>query len=68
MPQNYFVVKDTVTGLFLKTYSTQIENCTFGNAAEALHFATLEDATTTANDLNLQSTADRFIGQNPPPR
>lgn len=67
MPQNYFVVKDTVTGLFLTYYSTLLENCLFGNVGDAIHYNE-EDATTTANDLNQQANADRFIGQNPPPR
>lgn len=68
MPSCNKVVKDTVTGLFLKTYATQIENCEFAGISLALCFDNQEQADATAADLNTQSSQGRFIGTNPPPR
>lgn len=63
------IIKDTLTGLFCTSYSTQLENCDWGNENNAVKFATLELAQSTAEDMNGQSgQQDRFIGQNPRPR
>lgn len=68
MPQCNKVVKDTTSGLFLKTYATDIGNCEFGSILTALCFDNQAQADATAADLNSQTSPERFIGQNPPPR
>lgn len=69
MANKHGVVRDTVTDLFLTSYSTVLENCSWGNAVDAIEFEDVPAAETVANNLNgQQSQQDRFIGQNPPPR
>ncbi len=61
------VVKDTLTGLYCTSYNPVLENCTWGNAADAVLFETLPLAENAANDMNGQGgQQDRYIGQNPP--
>lgn len=69
MSQCNFVIKDQVTGLFLTTYSTDVNQCQWGSQGQFVCFDTQQQATDTANDMNSQLSAEgRFIGINPPPR
>jgi len=68
MAQNHGVVKDTLTGLFCTSYNPTLSLCQWGNSDDAVLFETLQIAIDTANDMNSQVSAERFIGQNPPIR
>ena len=68
MPANYFLIYDTQTGLWLKTYSTDLPQCTWGYSIEALHFDTQALADAAINSWSGGSQGGRFIGKNPPPR
>jgi hypothetical protein len=65
MPQEYFLIQDTVTGLYLTSYSTSSENCMWGSEENALHFNTSQKNAVIAS---LGGAEGRFIGQNPKPR
>lgn len=66
MPLGKKVIKDTLTGLFLTSYSTVLANCSWGAADVPL----VEFADQSAADAAITSWGEtpgsRFIGQNPP--
>ncbi len=64
MPQTW-VVKDTVTELFLTSYSTDIGNCQWGNVGHAVTFLTQASANAAIGSWG--DTEGRYVGQNPPP-
>lgn len=58
-----FVIYDSVTGLYLTSYSTRLENCSWGNLKDALCFETKELAD--AAIATWGDTTGRF-SSNPP--
>jgi hypothetical protein len=64
MPKNLkWVVKDTVTGLYLMLYNEDPHFCQWANADDAILFDTEAD---TAPVIATLGQAGRFIGTNPP--
>lgn len=62
------VVKDTTTGLYCTSYSTDVSLCQWGNDDLVL-FPNIPAAESAAADMNTQLSLEtpRFIGTNPPP-
>jgi hypothetical protein len=67
MPQNCLAIQDTVTGLWLIGWDPINQTAQFGNSKSAVCFATEAQRQSVIDFLN-QGQANRFIGQNPPPR
>lgn len=67
MPSNYFIIYDNSTSTFLTVYSSILDNCTWGNPLDAVHYATQADADNAIAQWNGGSQNGRFIGKNPPP-
>lgn len=72
MPANYKIIFDSQTGLFLKTYSTSLPNCTWDVPLNAMHFNGTETQTPQQQaDAAITSWGEtpgqRFIGSNPAP-
>lgn len=60
-------IQDTLTGLWLKTYSTNLENCVFDSASEALCCDALSQPEYQGmlDNMNEQAGSARFIGGHP---
>lgn len=64
MPQQTWVINDSLTGLCLSSYSTKLENCQWDVVENALQFQTQALA-----DAAIDSWGDqggRFFSSNPP--
>ena len=66
MPKANWLVFDTQTELYLKTYSIDINSCQWSNVIiECLHFLTEQDCIDLINTWEGGSQNGRFIGKNP---
>lgn len=68
MPANYLLIYDNSTSTFLTSYSSILDNCTWGNSLDAVHFADQAAVDAAIAQWNGGSQNGRFIGKNPPPR
>lgn len=70
MPQCSLAIKDTVTSLWLTSYSTLLENCQFGTPQDAICCDSMSQPEFQGmlDNMNDQAGSLRFIGANPPPR
>lgn len=59
-----WVILDSVTGLYLTSYSTRLENCSWGVVKDAIDFGT--QALADAAIATWEDTSGRFQSSNPP--
>lgn len=65
MPHANWLIKDTATSLWLKTYAIDINSCQWTNVLiEAQHYETLQAAQDLIDTWGDQN--GRYIGSNPP--
>lgn len=67
MPVNYLLIYDNNTSLFLTVYSSNLDNCEWGNPFDAVHYADQAAVDYAIGQWNGGSQNGRFIGKNPPP-
>lgn len=66
MPHANWLIKDTVTGLWLQTYAIDVNSAQWTNVVlSAIHYNTEQEAQDVIDTWGNQN--NRFIGQNPPP-
>lgn len=68
MPTCNLAIKDTVTGLWLTSYSTELTNSAWGNVGDALCFNGYTEQQFQDIFNSWGAPEGRFIGTNPRPR
>ncbi len=64
MPDEKWIIADTYTDLFLKTYAISLSSCQWDTENNALQFDTQEAANTKIESWE-ETAGERFIGQHP---
>lgn len=67
MPGNYLMIYDNSTSQFLTSYSSNLDNCTWGNSLNAVHYVDQAAVDYAIGQWNGGDQSGRFVGKNPPP-